>query len=332
MDRESGSVEVGAYLLEVGNDGSTVVQQGEGGDEAEIKALRRALERPEPKAEEEAPVLASEIDEAAEATSKIEQAAALCKGAAEGHALDPDHLALEVGMLLDCLERLDRGKKHKQAIQLARSLSTLLMLLKRWASLLQTLRIALRAGRELGDEATVAWAEHELGTLKLAAGDVEGAEHCLGQARQIRQRLDDGRGLSATNRNMQVLCDQLQTKLRNKELVANAPRAPWPPPLSLVMLLVALFGAGVAAGVVVAGDPAGDPVAETRNDRDAGNDRAATVTTAGAPETVTTVKTVTDVETVTVKVGREDTGEDGVTEETVEEESAAPEEEEGSSP
>jgi hypothetical protein len=191
MDRESGSVELGAYLLQVGNDGGTLVRQDKGGGEVEIESLRRALRRPEPKAEERSPALTSEIDEATEATGRIEQAVALCKGVSEGRGLDPDQLILEVGGLLDCLERLDRKKKHKKAIELARSLATLLMLLKRWASLLQTLRIALRAGRELGDDAAIAWAEHELGTLKLAAGDVEGAERNLHRAREIRERIGD---------------------------------------------------------------------------------------------------------------------------------------------
>src|SRR5215207_10187113 len=99
MDRNALSVAVGPYLLEVGREPGTVVE--EGGGDADAEPLREALAAPEPKVEEErAPAL---VDEAAEATSKIEQAAALCKGAAEGRALDPDQLVLEVGTLLDCL-------------------------------------------------------------------------------------------------------------------------------------------------------------------------------------------------------------------------------------
>ncbi|HVD41601.1 MAG TPA: hypothetical protein VNC16_11460 [Solirubrobacterales bacterium] len=314
-------------------EGGTLLEQSDGERKSEERALQKALAEPEPKAEERAPALATEIDEAAEATTKIEQAAALCKGAAEG-PLDPDQLALEVGTLLDCLERLDRTKKHKKAIQLARSLSTLLMLLKRWASLLQTLRIALRAGQEVGDETAVAWAKHELGTLRLAADDLGGADDCLRQAREIRERIGDSRGLAATNRNMQTLCDRLRAKLRNEAPAPGGQRSIWPPTPSLIVLFAVLFGVGVAAGILVADDPAQQPVAETRSDRDPGHDRTTTVTTTGTPETVTTVETVTS--TVTEKVGGEDTGGGGVIQREVEDESAAGEEEEeeeaGSSP
>lgn len=265
MDREALSVAVGPYLLEVGREPGTLVEAGGGDQGAEAEALREAVDGAEPKAEERAPALAAEVDEAAEATTRIEQAVALCKGAAEGHALDPDQLALEVGTLLDCLERLDRKKEHKKALQLARSLSTLLMLLKRWASLVQTLRTALRAGRALGDDSAIAWAEHELGTLRLAAGDVEGAQRCLGEAREIRKRIGDRRGLAATERNLGALCDRLQQMLRDEELVrrASIERQPFPRRLVVAALAVVLLGAGFAAGMVAGDDSNQGTVAES---------------------------------------------------------------------
>jgi hypothetical protein len=254
MNRSALSVAVGPYLLEVGREPGTVIEEGGGGADAE--PLREALAAPEPKVDEErAPALVGEVDQAAEATSKIEQAVALCKGAAEGHALDPDQLALEVGTLLDCLERLDRKKEHKKALQLARSLATLLMLLKRWASLVQTLRIALGAGRALGDNSAIAWAEHELGTLKLAAGDLVGADRDLGRAREIRERIGDRRGLAATERNLGALCDQIRSMVRDEKLVR--PRRGRSPAFSLLALIVAVvvaFGGGLALGSGGGGD------------------------------------------------------------------------------
>jgi hypothetical protein len=242
----------------VGGEAGTLVELG-GSGEAESESLRTAFEEPEPKAEERAPALTSEIDEAAETTTKIEQAVALCKGAAEGHALDPEQLALEVGSLLDCLERLDRKKEHKKALQLARSLSTLLMLLKRWASLIQTLRTALRAGGALGDDSAVAWAEHELGTLRLAAGDVEGADRNLQRAREIRERIGDRRGLAATERNMAALCDRVRSMLRDEQLVRRGARSEQAPTrmLALAGALAIFFGGGVAAGALVGGGSGG---------------------------------------------------------------------------
>ena len=268
MERNPKSVEVGPYLLKVGGEAGTLLEQ-DGADQAgEAEALQAAFAEPEPTEEERAPSLAAEIDEAAEATSKIEQAVALCKGAAEGHALDPEQLALEVGSMLDCLERLDRKKRHKKAIQLARSLSTLLMLLKRWAALLQTLRIALRAGQELGDDAAIAWARHELGTLRLAAGDVAGADRELRQAREIRERIGDSRGSGATQRNMQVLCKRLRDMVQAEELVRPHGRRRSPGrALTAAAVCAFLFAGGVAAGSLASGGGGSEPVAETQSDQ-----------------------------------------------------------------
>ena len=247
MEQKPESVAVGPYLLRAGGEAGTSVEKRPGTGTEGVAELGAALAEPEPSPAAETPALAAEVDAAAETTTKIERAAALCKGAAEGHALDPDQLALEVGALLDCLERLDRKKEHKKALQLARSLATLLMLLKRWVSLVQTLRTALRAGRALGDESAVAWAEHELGTLRLAAGDVEGAERDLRRAREIRERVGDRRGLAATERNMHVLCERLQSMLHDEELVRREARSERAPTrmLSLAAALAIFFGGGV---------------------------------------------------------------------------------------
>ena len=108
MAREP-AIEVGAYVLQLGESGGTIVQQGEGAAEAEVEPLREAFAESGPEAPApEQPDVADEVGEAAEATEKVEKAVALCKGVTEGQGLSPDMLALEVGTLLDCLERLDR--------------------------------------------------------------------------------------------------------------------------------------------------------------------------------------------------------------------------------
>jgi tetratricopeptide (TPR) repeat protein len=256
MAREP-SVEVGAYVLQLGETGGTIVEKGEGAAEAEIEPLREALAEAGPEAPDHQPDIADEVDEASEATAKVEKAVALCKGVTEGHALSPEQLALEVGSLLDCLERLDRKKKHKKALRMARALATLLMLLKRWADLLETLRIALRAGEQLGDLEAVAWAKHELGSLRLAAGDVEGAARDLHQAREIREQIGDRRGLATTTRNLQVLCDRLQAMLRSEELIRRQARDRRPRFRRLLAgatLAAFLLAGGVAAGMIIGGD------------------------------------------------------------------------------
>jgi hypothetical protein len=266
MDRQP-SIEVGPYVLEIGNDGGTTVRPAEGATEADAEPLRQALERSPAQTEttEPEPDTATEIDEASEATAKVEKAVALCKGVSEGQVLDPAQLGLEVGSLLDCLEKLDRRKQHKKALRMARALATLLMLLKRWADLLQTLRIGLRAAEHLGDLEAIGWARHELGSLHLAAGDVEGADRELQQAREIRERIGDRRGLAATSRNLNVLCNHLRAMLRNEELVRRTSRGRRPSLRYLIAgatLAAFLFAGGVAAGMVASGNDSGENAAD----------------------------------------------------------------------
>jgi List-Bact-rpt repeat protein len=264
-------VGIGGYVLEPGSPAGTLLRQAEAG-EGSVESLQHAFDsESEQGAGKAEPALATEVDAASDATAKIERAVALCKGIGEGQALNPTQLGLEVGALLDCLERLDRKKEHKKSLQMARALATLLMLLKRWADLLRTLRIALRAGERLDDLDAIAWAKHELGTLHLVAGDVEGADRDLRRAHEIRERIGDRRGLAATERNMQMLCNRLRTMLHNEELVRRKPpnrRAARLLPFAA--LFVALFGGGIAAGMMIADNsgPEGTPktVAKTTED------------------------------------------------------------------
>jgi uncharacterized membrane protein YgcG len=257
MAREP-TIEVGAYVLRLGEAGGTIVQPSDGAVESELAPLREVLEESESEAPPpKPPDIGDEVEEAAEATTKVEKAVALCRGVTEGRALSPEQLALEVGSLLDCLERLDKKKEHKESLRMARALATLLMLLKRWVDLLQTLRIALRAGEELGDLEAIAWARHELGSLRLVTGDLKGADRDLRRAREIRERIGDRRGLATTTRNMQVLCDRLRSMLQNEELVRRQVRGRRPPLRYLLAgaaLCALLFGGGVAAGTIATPD------------------------------------------------------------------------------
>lgn len=252
-----GSIDVGSYALEVGGPGGTTIQRRTAAARESSESLERVLAMEEPREEGAAAAAAGVVDDASAVTARVERAVALGKGVAEGKALSPELLALEVGTLLDLLERLDRGKRHKEALRLARALVNLLMLLRRWAELLRALRAALRAGEKLGDLEAIGWAKHELGTLRIAAGDIEGAERTLHEAREIRERIGDRRGLAATKRNLQVLCERLREMLRAEELVRAKGRRPSGLRLlSLAALFTLLFGVGVAVGVV-AGDSNG---------------------------------------------------------------------------
>jgi hypothetical protein len=247
----NGSVEVGSYVLRVGAEGGTLIERGTGVAADSAASLERVLATEGPKEVSATERAAGAVEDASAVTAQVERAVALAKGVAAGDALKPEQLALEVGAMLDLLERLDREGRHKEALRMARALVDLLMLLRRWAELLRTLRMALRAGEALDDLDAIGWAEHELGTLHLAGGDVEGAERHLRRAREVRERIGDRCGLAATNRNLGVLCERLREMLRNEDLVrAGGKRPAALRVLSLGVLFALLFGVGLAVGLV----------------------------------------------------------------------------------
>lgn len=246
------SVAIGGFILQVGGASGTVIQPGAQPVAEGTGTLAQALAKPKPK-EKGAPVEAAEaVEDASGVTDKCERAVSLSKGLAEGRTFEPDQLSAEVGVLLDLLEWLDRKGRHKDELKVARALATLLMLLRRWAELLRTLRTALGAAERLDDLDAIAWAKHELGTLHLAAGNVEDASRDLHEAREIRERIGDRRGLATTNRNLQVLCERLQQMVRKEELIRTRRRGPRPVVLRVLGLAV-LFALAFAAGVL-AGD------------------------------------------------------------------------------
>jgi List-Bact-rpt repeat protein len=250
-EEKFGTVAVGGYELRVGDPAGAEIREGAttraSGDEALPQAF--AEPAPEPARPTRGEAFASEVEEAGEVTAKVEQTTALCKGVAAGEALSPDQLAIEIGSILDLCERLDRKKKYKEELRLARAVADLLMLLKRWAQLLQTLRNVLRVGQELNDLEAVAWAKHQLGTLRLAAEQVKEAERELDHALEIRERIGDRRAAALTNRNLQVLCKRLRRLLHDDEFDRPGPR-PSRRLLPLVVM-VALFLAGGVAGAMV---------------------------------------------------------------------------------
>lgn len=251
MDGKSplNEVAVGPYLLTIGSPAGTTLRGTSADAEEESRSLADAFDTvaaPSEPAGSVATAVTDLTDEAADATSRVEQALALGKGISEGRTLDPAQLGLEVDTLLDLLGRLDREGKHEDALRLARALSKLYALLRRWAGLLR----ALRTVEKFSDLKGVAWAKHELGTLQLAAGDVQGAEENLDEARRLREQIGDRRDLAATEHNLQVQCEQLRQMLRQKELVRPTPRPPIPHLPLLIALAALLLASGVGAGVI----------------------------------------------------------------------------------
>jgi PKD repeat protein len=241
-------IAAGPYTLEVGDPaGMTLVATS---SRSASCALRRATARDGKRERRRPPeAIEADVDDASDVTSKLERAVSLWTETASGR-LDIKSVSDEVDALIDLLARLDRAERWPEALRAARCLSMLLALIGRWIELLRSLRIALHAAEELGDQLGQAWASHELGTLHLAAGRHAKADRLLGRARELRERCGDRDGLdglAVTDRNLQVLCRTLRQQLHPQALK-------WiPEPFRRSPVLAAL----VAATLVVLGGAAG---------------------------------------------------------------------------
>ena len=181
-----------------------------------------------------------------QATSRLEEAEELLRSALDGSLLDPENLMARAGDMLDVLDSLDRDGRWDEWLRYARAINGLLVLARRWAKLVGSLRTALRAAERAPElEAAVAWAQHELGTLHLAVEDAAGAVQRLDTAREIRQRLRDGEGLAATEQSLSVLCRQ-QARAGRTGRSRRARRAL----VGVTAVLLLLLAGGVAGAVV----------------------------------------------------------------------------------
>jgi PKD repeat protein len=259
----TGRITLGGCTLEVGDPaGSTLSLASIQADSMESRvalvstqgdsrALRRALARRE-KRERRTPSekLEAAVEDASEVTSKIEHAITLIKEVASGN-LDAKSLSDEADALLGLLKRLSRAKRWEDVLRVARCLSALLALVGRWIELLRSLRIALNAARAFEDRLGEAWALHELGTLHLAAGRHADADRELGKAREIREQHHDSRGITATNNNLEVLCQTLRGLAHRRPIERMLDQLARRPVLALIAAAT-LLAVGGAAGAVLA--------------------------------------------------------------------------------
>jgi Divergent InlB B-repeat domain len=150
------------------------------------------------------------------------------------------------GDMLDVLDSLDRDGRWDEWLRYARAINSLLVLAKRWAKLVGSLRTALQAAQRVPElEAAVAWAQHELGTLHLAVEDAAGAVKRLDTAQEIRRRLRDGEGLAATEQSLSVLCRQ-QARAGRTGRSRRSRRVL----VAVTAVLLLLLAGGVAGAVV----------------------------------------------------------------------------------
>ena len=206
----TGSVAIGGYRLAVGAPAGTLISRTAEGSEDARAELDEAL-----KEETAGQVFEGVMADAHEATAKVEQAESLLRDVLAGTLLEPADLSERAGEMLKVLARLDEDDRYEEWLRYARAINGLLALAMRWARLVSSLRDVLGAAERVVQlkrvpelEPAVAWAEHELGTLHLAAGDAAGAQPRLERARDIREHLKDTDGLAATEQSLGVLCRQ----------------------------------------------------------------------------------------------------------------------------
>ncbi len=194
--QEPTHVAIGRYVLDVGGDAGTLITLSD----AAVPAVEEDEERRTP-----ADTAEDAVDSAEQVTDRVDDAIALFNAIVSGR-VPLAEVEKRIEPMLAMLGRLDKKERWKEALQLARAVSRLVALVRRWVALLRLLGVARRAASELGDEPALAWAQHELGTLHLARGELTEADACLQQAREIRRRLKDAEGLRATDQSLRVFC------------------------------------------------------------------------------------------------------------------------------
>jgi hypothetical protein len=229
-------MQIGRFIFEIG------APEGTRADLATVAAgenpgeLALALSQPPPTG---ALTAEETLVETESVTGKVEQALELFTGYTQGR-IDRAAAAREADALMATLERLDRQQRPADAFRLARPLTGSLALLGRWVSLVQGIRIALRAALALGDKGGEAWARHELGTFSMGAEEADPAVRELEEARRIRHKLRDEAGEEVTEHN-------LATARRAFGIEDSG----WSKPLIVAaiiggVLLLAAVGAGIA--------------------------------------------------------------------------------------
>jgi hypothetical protein len=184
------------------------------------------------------------LADAATVTERAQRCLTLFTEIAGGHALDLKSVSDELDGVLALVGRLDREGRHKEALRLARDVSALLALLLRWLDLVRSLELSLRLARELGDAPTEAWALHELGTLRLAAGDATGAADGLREAVRIKDRFG-GAGRCASRHNL----DAARRDLADRDALDRLRRRRLFRLTGIAAVLAFLATGGVALGI-----------------------------------------------------------------------------------
>lgn len=200
----TGRTKVGRWVMHVGAEAGTVLEAAEAPESTESDRLAAAIDEQGVGPAPGPARLEAAIESATEVTRRAERALELFQAVATGKVLTSDFLAKELDDAIDLLRRLDKADRFEDELRLARALAGLLLLLGRWAALVQTLRIAFRAASAMANTAGEAWARNELGTLAAGAGDDATAQRLLRESLRLREAAGDDVATEVTRHNLQA--------------------------------------------------------------------------------------------------------------------------------
>ena len=163
---------------------------------------------------------------------------------AETHRATPTELLVELSALLVALRLAHNDEMLAETIRLGRAIEPALVLSRRWDSWEQALLRVRDAAERLGDDATSAWALHELGTRLVAIGQRQKGIEALRQAQQLRAKLGDEPGGAVTAHNLSVAAKPASLLSR---ILAR-----WLPTVSLAFIAAILMAVVLACGVAAA--------------------------------------------------------------------------------
>ena len=173
-------VVVGGYEIGIGEDDGMSIRDSDASTLTAARnerALSDAFKRDNDPIPRRGPV--NDIEDVAQrtddATTQVERAETLALQVVQ-NSLTVGVINNELDSMLALLQRLDTKKRFDEELRLVRALSKLLAVAERWLDLVRTLERALAGARASKDRAAEAWASHELGTLRLAAGQLRAAD------------------------------------------------------------------------------------------------------------------------------------------------------------
>ncbi|MEM7345491.1 MAG: hypothetical protein AAF485_14715, partial [Chloroflexota bacterium] len=117
----------------------------------------------------------------------------------------PDQILLEIGPIMQVLQRAIQNERWTQVIRLTRPVENALFWGRFWGTWEQVLKGALRASRRVDDQITEGWALHQLGTRALCLGEEERARNNLQEALRLHATLDSQVSIDITRHNLDII-------------------------------------------------------------------------------------------------------------------------------